>query len=63
MFYDVNVVSKGTKEAQHIVRSIQALQKSHGKMKREYEVQTPMDQSVVDSIKTLSSMKIREILR
>ncbi|XP_050354463.1 polyribonucleotide nucleotidyltransferase 1, mitochondrial isoform X3 [Nymphalis io] len=31
-------------------------------MKREYEVQPPIDQSIVDSVKTLSSMKIREIL-
>lgn len=53
----------GTKEAQHIVRGIESLQKKHGRMKREYEVPPPLDQNVIDSIKTLSSMKIREILR
>ncbi|XP_050664191.1 polyribonucleotide nucleotidyltransferase 1, mitochondrial isoform X2 [Leptidea sinapis] len=31
-------------------------------MKREYETQTALEQSIVDSVQTLSSMKIREIL-
>lgn len=53
----------GTKEAQHIVRSIEKLQKENGKLKREYETQPNLEQSVIDSIKTLSTMKIREILR
>ncbi|CAH2241699.1 jg26996 [Pararge aegeria aegeria] len=58
----LKAIKLGTKEAQHVVKSIQALQKSHGKTKREYEVQVPIDQSVLDSVRTLSSMKIREIL-
>ncbi|XP_023949906.2 polyribonucleotide nucleotidyltransferase 1, mitochondrial [Bicyclus anynana] len=58
----LKAIKLGTKEAQHIVKSIQTLQKSHGKTKREYEIQVPLDQSVLDSVKTLSSMKIREIL-
>ena len=45
------------------MRSIEKLQKTHGKLKREYETPAPLDQNVMDSIKTLSSMKIREILR
>lgn len=52
----------GTKEAQHIVRGIEALEKKHGRMKREYESPPPLDQSIIDSVKSLSTMKIREIL-
>ncbi|XP_063831070.1 polyribonucleotide nucleotidyltransferase 1, mitochondrial [Ostrinia nubilalis] len=58
----LRAIKLGTKEAQHIVRAIEKLQKDHGKMKREFETQAPLDQSIVESIKTLSSMKIREIL-
>ncbi|CAH4038126.1 unnamed protein product [Pieris brassicae] len=58
----LKAIKLGTKEAQHIVRSIEKLQKDHGKTKREFEVPNPINQSVIDSIKTLSNMKIREIL-
>ncbi|XP_026498883.2 polyribonucleotide nucleotidyltransferase 1, mitochondrial [Vanessa tameamea] len=58
----LKAIKLGTKEAQAIVRSIEKLQKTYGKVKREYETQPPLDQSVVESVKTLSSMKIREIL-
>ncbi|KAM3959300.1 polyribonucleotide nucleotidyltransferase 1 [Aphomia sociella] len=58
----LKAIKLGTKEAQHIVRGIEKLQKEHGKMKREYEVPLPLDQSIIDNIKTLSTMKIREIL-
>ncbi|CAK1547457.1 unnamed protein product [Leptosia nina] len=58
----LKAIKLGTKEAQHIVRSIEKLQKDYGKMKREYEIPTTIEQSIVDSIKTLSTMKIREIL-
>ncbi|VVC88566.1 unnamed protein product [Leptidea sinapis] len=58
----LKAIKLGTKEAQNIVRSIEKLQKDYGKMKREYETQTPLEQSIVDSVQTLSSMKIREIL-
>ncbi|XP_026756596.2 polyribonucleotide nucleotidyltransferase 1, mitochondrial [Galleria mellonella] len=58
----LKAIKLGTKEAQHIVRGIEKLQKDHGKMKREYEIPLPLEQSIVDNIKTLSTMKIREIL-
>ncbi|XP_061384367.1 polyribonucleotide nucleotidyltransferase 1, mitochondrial [Danaus plexippus] len=58
----LKAIKLGAKEAQNVVRGIEKLQKSHGKMKREYEMPAVLDPSVVDSIKTLSSMKIREIL-
>lgn len=45
------------------MRGIEKLQKEHGKTKREYETQVPLAQNLVDSVKTLSTMKIREILR
>ncbi|KOB66018.1 Polyribonucleotide nucleotidyltransferase 1, mitochondrial, partial [Operophtera brumata] len=45
----LKAIKLGTKEAQHIVRGIETLQKKHGRMKREYESQTPLEQSVVDS--------------
>ncbi|CAG9789494.1 unnamed protein product [Diatraea saccharalis] len=59
----LKAIKLGTKEAQHIVRSIEKLQKDHGKMKREYETQLPLEESILESIKSLSTMKIREILR
>ncbi|XP_037876133.1 polyribonucleotide nucleotidyltransferase 1, mitochondrial isoform X2 [Bombyx mori] len=58
----LKAIKLGTKEAQQIVRGIEKLQKDHGKMKREYEIQPPLEQNIVDTIKILSSMKIREIL-
>ncbi|GBP24439.1 Polyribonucleotide nucleotidyltransferase 1, mitochondrial [Eumeta japonica] len=58
----LKAIKLGTKEAQHIVRGIEKLQKDHGKTKREYETQLPLDSSIVDTIKSLSSMRIREIL-
>ncbi|CAK1583997.1 unnamed protein product [Parnassius mnemosyne] len=58
----LKAIKLGTKEAQHIVKAIEKLQKDHGKRKREYERPLVLDQSIVDSIKSLSTMKIREIL-
>ncbi|KAL4703578.1 hypothetical protein ACJJTC_006964 [Scirpophaga incertulas] len=58
----LKAIKLGTKEAQHIVRAIEKLQKDHGKMKRNYEIQSSLDDSTVESIRTLSSMKLREIL-
>lgn len=58
----LKAIKLGTKEAQSIVQGIEKLQKSHGKTKRVYEAQEPLPQDVIDSINTLSSMKIREIL-
>ncbi|XP_059047353.1 polyribonucleotide nucleotidyltransferase 1, mitochondrial [Achroia grisella] len=58
----LKAIKLGTKEAQHIVRGIEKLRKDHGKMKREYELPLPLEQSIIDNIKTLSTMKIREIL-
>ncbi|CAG5004092.1 unnamed protein product [Parnassius apollo] len=58
----LKAIKLGTKEAQHIVRAIEKLQKDHGMRKREYERPPVLDQSIVDSIKSLSTMKIREIL-
>ncbi|CAG9128227.1 unnamed protein product [Plutella xylostella] len=58
----LKAIKLGTKEAQSIVRSIEKLAKEHGRLKREYEAPPPLDTAVVESIRTLSSMKIREIL-
>ncbi|XP_037293955.1 polyribonucleotide nucleotidyltransferase 1, mitochondrial [Manduca sexta] len=58
----LKAIKLGTKEAQHIVRGIEKLQKDHGKMKREYETPPQLEQSIIDAIKSLSTMKIREIL-
>ncbi|CAH2044633.1 unnamed protein product, partial [Iphiclides podalirius] len=58
----LKAIKLGTKEAQHVVRAIEKLQKTHGKKKREYEKSPELDPNIVDSIKTLSTMKLREIL-
>ncbi|KAJ0173479.1 hypothetical protein K1T71_010628 [Dendrolimus kikuchii] len=58
----LKAIKLGTKEAQHIVRGIEKLQKQHGKVKREFEKPSQLDQSIVETIKSLSTMKIREIL-
>ncbi|KAH9642991.1 hypothetical protein HF086_013552 [Spodoptera exigua] len=48
---------------QDLLKAIKlGMQKSHGKMKREYETPPPLHQDIVDAVSTLSSMKIREIL-
>lgn len=58
----LKAIKLGTKESQNIVKGIEKLQKEHGKLKRVYETQAPLSESVVESIKSLSTMKIREIL-
>ncbi|XP_047993948.1 polyribonucleotide nucleotidyltransferase 1, mitochondrial [Leguminivora glycinivorella] len=58
----LKAIKIGTKESMHIVRGIEKLQKEHGKTKREYDTQVPIPQDVIDAVKTLSTMKIREIL-
>ncbi|CAB3249435.1 unnamed protein product [Arctia plantaginis] len=58
----LKAIKLGAKEAQLIVRGIEKLAKDHGKKKREYLIPQPPPQTVIDSIHTLSSMKIREIL-
>uniref|UniRef100_A0A2A4JVY3 polyribonucleotide nucleotidyltransferase n=1 Tax=Heliothis virescens TaxID=7102 RepID=A0A2A4JVY3_HELVI len=58
----LKAIKLGTKEAQHIVKGIEKLQKLHGKTKREYESPPGLPQEIVDGVSILSSMKIREIL-
>ncbi|XP_026743161.1 polyribonucleotide nucleotidyltransferase 1, mitochondrial isoform X1 [Trichoplusia ni] len=58
----LRAIKIGTREAQLIVRGIERLQSDWGKMKRKYEEKEPLPQMVVDSISSMTTMKIREIL-
>ncbi|KAJ8674271.1 hypothetical protein QAD02_005533 [Eretmocerus hayati] len=54
-------VKVGVKECQSIIQGIQNLQNSVGKQKRTLDPPTELPQDVVESIKSLSEMKLREI--
>ncbi|KAJ8723694.1 hypothetical protein PYW07_007674 [Mythimna separata] len=58
----LKAIKLGTKEAQHIVRGIEKLQKQVGKTKRTYETPPPLSSKIIEAISSLSSMRIREIL-
>ena len=51
----------GVKECQGIIQAIQNLQKQYGKTKRTIEAPPELPQEVIESVKSLSEMKLREI--
>lgn len=59
----LKAIKIGTKEAQHIVCAIERLQKQIGKPKRSLEEPATLSVEVIDAIKTLSDMRLREIFR
>lgn len=59
----LKAIKLGTKEAQSIVNGIEKLQKEYGKPKRNLEEQNKLPEQIIDAIKTLSDMRLREIFR
>ncbi|XP_026480125.1 polyribonucleotide nucleotidyltransferase 1, mitochondrial-like [Ctenocephalides felis] len=59
----LKAVKFGTREAQGIISSIEKLQKSHGKTKRELNILPEVSDDLISAIKSLSEMRIREIFR
>ncbi|KAK9872483.1 hypothetical protein WA026_017951 [Henosepilachna vigintioctopunctata] len=56
-------VKAATKEAQHIVTSIEKLQKQYGKPKREMQVKTEVSEEILEALRSLSEMRVKEVLQ
>ncbi|KAJ8874348.1 hypothetical protein PR048_025194 [Dryococelus australis] len=54
-------IKAGVKECQAIVQAIQQLQKHYGKVKRELELPSPPSEELVQAVKSLCEMRLREI--
>lgn len=59
----LKAIKTGTKEAQHIVNSIENLQKQCGKPKRDLESKLEVSEEVVESLRSLSEMRVKEVLQ
>lgn len=59
----LKAIKVGTKEAQYIVNGIEKLQKSHGKTKRVFENVEQLPGEVIEAIRTMCDMRLREIFR
>ncbi|RZF47599.1 hypothetical protein LSTR_LSTR017423, partial [Laodelphax striatellus] len=59
--YFLKAIKSGVKECQKIVQSIQKLQKECGKVKRTFEARVQPEQELLDAVKTMSSMKLKDI--
>lgn len=59
----LKAIKIGTKEAQLIVNNIETLMKCFGKKKRELEPPAESSEEVVESLKSLSQMRIKEIFK
>ncbi|EFA06447.1 polyribonucleotide nucleotidyltransferase 1, mitochondrial isoform X1 [Tribolium castaneum] len=58
----LKAVKLGTKEVQQIVASIEKLQKSYGKTKRNIEYPLEASHEVYEALRSLSEMRVRKIL-
>lgn len=56
-------IKQGVKDAQIIIQSIEKLQRSIGKEKRQVEPERVCDEEVSDAVKAMSEMRLREIFR
>ncbi|KAJ8924341.1 hypothetical protein NQ315_007137 [Exocentrus adspersus] len=59
----LKAIKVGTKEVQSIVNDIESLQKAFGKPKREIEKRTELSQEIVEALRSLSEMRVREIFK
>ncbi|XP_044746481.1 polyribonucleotide nucleotidyltransferase 1, mitochondrial isoform X2 [Coccinella septempunctata] len=59
----LKAIKTGTKEAQHVVNSIEKLQKQYGKPKRELEAKPGVSEEVVEALQSLSEMRVKEVLQ
>ncbi|XP_030759555.1 polyribonucleotide nucleotidyltransferase 1, mitochondrial isoform X2 [Sitophilus oryzae] len=56
-------IKVGSKEAQHIINDIENLQKQTGKPKRVLELAPKLNEEISEALRTLSQMRLREILQ
>ncbi|XP_058065788.1 polyribonucleotide nucleotidyltransferase 1, mitochondrial [Anopheles bellator] len=56
-------IKRGTKEAQLIVNGIERLQKTFGKPKRTLEPVPAVDDEIMQAVRTMAEMRLREIFR
>ena len=56
-------IKAGVKECQNVIQAIQQLQKHYGKAKREFEPSSMPNKDITDAVRSLTEMRLREILR
>ncbi|KAL3287573.1 hypothetical protein HHI36_002041 [Cryptolaemus montrouzieri] len=59
----LKAIKTGAKEAQQVVNSIEKLQKLYGKPKRELVPNVELSEEIIEALRLLSEMRIREVLR
>lgn len=59
----LKAIKIGTKEAQHVVDSIEKLKNKIGKPKRVLEQKTELSSEIIEALSSLSEMRVKEIFR
>lgn len=59
----LKAIKVATKEAQSVITAIEKLQKDHGKKKRDIEQKTELNDEVIEAVRSLAEMRIKEIFR
>lgn len=59
----LKAIKVGTKEAQHVINSIEKLQKEYGKPKREIPPATDLSEETKEAIISLTRMRVREVFQ
>lgn len=59
----LKTIKSGVKECQKIVAAISQMQKAYGRPKRSFESKKPPEQSVIDSVKAMCELRLREVLQ
>ncbi|XP_018571770.1 polyribonucleotide nucleotidyltransferase 1, mitochondrial [Anoplophora glabripennis] len=59
----LKAIKSGTKEVQNIVNDIETLQKSYGKKKRELESPAELSEEILEALRSLTEMRVREIFK
>lgn len=59
----LKAIKSGTKEAQNIINDIEKLQKTFGKNKRELEALPELSEEILEALRSLTEMRVREIFK
>ncbi|XP_030370259.1 polyribonucleotide nucleotidyltransferase 1, mitochondrial [Scaptodrosophila lebanonensis] len=59
----LKAIKQGTREAQFIIHEIERLQKAYGRPKREVEALTQVEPELVEAVKSMCEMRLREIFQ
>lgn len=57
----LKAIKTGTKEAQHIINSIEKMQKEFGKQKRELLTENELSSEILEALESLTIMRVKEI--